>query len=404
MNNRLSIPELAGLLAEYTGVEKKKTERFLKELVSVVREAVFEDKIVKIKGIGTFKIIEVQDRESVDVNTGKRILIPGHYKFSFLPDKELKEEVNKPFSFFETVEISDHIDSATFEHPEEEVSADVVPEINAETEVVPDPEPISVEEEPAIVAENESEELQEEEPEEPFVDAEIQIPQEEPVKEEELIEQPGEEDRRPGFFIPKVETREETDEQPVTPKKQKSKTPVWWIAAITVIVLGSGVFFFFNRGVLNAWNRSGGDLAIAADSIADNLINEMFVETDSLQLPIDEENPDADPAVLPDSNTAQEDIQKVSGSPISVNNDDIIATVKMTSGNRLTLIALEHYGDKVFWVYLYEHNKESIKDPNNIPIGTEIKIPNPALYNINANSKSSIEKAALLQSRILSAL
>ncbi|MCD7932067.1 MAG: HU family DNA-binding protein [Tannerellaceae bacterium] len=399
MNNRLSISELAGLLAEYTGVEKKKTERFLKELVSVVREAVFEDKIVKIKWIGTFKIIEVQDRESVDVNTGKRILIPGHYKFSFLPDKELKEEVNKPFSFFETVEISDHIDSATFEHPEEEVPADVVPEINAETEVIPDPEPLSVEEEPAVVAENEPE--QEEpsiEPVEPApvieepVTPEIEIPQEEPVKEEEPIEEPGEEDRRPGFFIPKVETREETDEQPVTPKKQKSKTPVWWIAAITVIVLGSGVFFFFNRGVLNAWNRTGGDLAIAADSIADNLINEMFVETDSLQLPIDEENP------------VQENTEPVSGSPISVNNDDIIATVKMSSGNRLTLIALEYYGDKVFWVYLYEHNKESIKDPNNIPIGTEIKIPNPALYNINANSRSSIEKAALLQSRILSAL
>ncbi|MCD8178593.1 MAG: HU family DNA-binding protein [Tannerellaceae bacterium] len=403
MNNRLSIPELAGLLAEYTGVEKKKTERFLKELVSVVREAVFEDKIVKIKGIGTFKIIEVQDRESVDVNTGKRILIPEHYKFSFLPDKGLKEEVNKPFSFFETVEISDHIDSATFEHPEEsqeeEVPADVVPEINVETEVIPDPEPISVEEEPVVVAENEPEQeepsIEPVEPapviEEPFT-PEIEIPQEEPVKEDELIEEPEEEDRRPGFFIPKVEIREETDEQPVTPKKQKSKTPVWWIAAITVIVLGSGVFFFFNRGVLNAWNRSGGDLAIAADSIADNLINEMFVETDSLQLPIDEENP------------LQENTEPVSGSPISVNNDDIIATVKMTSGNRLTLIALEHYGDKVFWVYLYEHNKESIKDPNNIPIGTEIKIPNPALYNINANSKSSIEKAALLQSRILSAL
>lgn len=99
MNNRLTIQDLAGLLAEYTGKDKNSTERFLREFIAVVSEGVYTDKLVKVKGLGTFKIIPVEKRESIHVNTGERFVIPEHYKFSFLPDKELRELVNKPFSF-----------------------------------------------------------------------------------------------------------------------------------------------------------------------------------------------------------------------------------------------------------------------------------------------------------------
>ena len=102
MNNRLAIQDLAGLLAEYTGKDKNSSERFLREFIAVVSEGVYTDKLVKVKGLGTFKIIPVEKRESIHVNTGERFVIPEHYKFSFLPDKELRELVNKPFSFFET--------------------------------------------------------------------------------------------------------------------------------------------------------------------------------------------------------------------------------------------------------------------------------------------------------------
>ena len=100
MNNRLTIQDLAGLLAEYTGKDKNSTERFLREFIAVVSDGVYADKLVKVKGLGTFKIIPVEKRESIHVNTGERFVIPEHYKFSFLPDKDLRELVNKPFSFF----------------------------------------------------------------------------------------------------------------------------------------------------------------------------------------------------------------------------------------------------------------------------------------------------------------
>ena len=110
MNNRLNIQDLAGLLSERTGKDRGEVERFLRDFISVVSEGVYTDKIVKVKGLGTFKIISVEKRESIHVNTGERFLIPEHYKFSFLPDKDLREQVNKPFSIFETTEINENVD------------------------------------------------------------------------------------------------------------------------------------------------------------------------------------------------------------------------------------------------------------------------------------------------------
>ena len=76
--------------------------------------------------------------------------------------------------------------------------------------------------------------------------------------------------------------------------------------------------------------------------------------------------------------------------------------MKIETGSRLTLISLEYYGSKIFWVYLYDYNKAAIKDPNNIPVGTEILVPDPSLYGIDKYSRASIDKAAARQTEILS--
>ena len=93
MNNRLNIQDLAGLLSERSGKERGEMERFLRDLVAVISEGVYADKIVKVKGLGTFKIIPVEKRESIHVNTGERFLIPAHYKFSFLPSRQLTRKL-----------------------------------------------------------------------------------------------------------------------------------------------------------------------------------------------------------------------------------------------------------------------------------------------------------------------
>ncbi len=78
-----------------------------------------------------------------------------------------------------------------------------------------------------------------------------------------------------------------------------------------------------------------------------------------------------------------------------------LGQVRIKHGDRLTVIALEYYGNKLFWVYIYQHNKAVIKDPNNVPIGTVIEIPAPESYGIDAKSRESREKAAALQTEIL---
>ena len=148
MNSRLTIQDLAGLLAERTGKDRNSAEQFLREFIAIVSQGVFTDKVAKIKGLGSFKIVLVEKRESIHVNTGERFLIPAHYKFSFLPDKELRELVNKPFSFFETTELNEDVDftdldvSNTVEDKEAEDES--VEEILQESEevIVETPEPL----------------------------------------------------------------------------------------------------------------------------------------------------------------------------------------------------------------------------------------------------------------------
>ena len=154
MNSRLTIQDLAALLSESTGKDKESMERFLKVLVAAVSEGVVNDRLMKVKGLGTFKIIPVEKRESIDVNTGARFLIPAHYKFSFLPDKELRELVNRPFAFFETTEINDNVDFSDMTLSKDSDTENNDEEDEAETEaseeeVMPEKEPI-VEEKAAV--------------------------------------------------------------------------------------------------------------------------------------------------------------------------------------------------------------------------------------------------------------
>lgn len=107
---KISIQELVPYLREKGNMRAEETAKFLQNMFEIIQEALFRDGLVKIKGLGTFKIVEVEPRESVNIHTGERVLIDGHKKISFLPDNLMKEQVNKPFSLFETVILNDGVD------------------------------------------------------------------------------------------------------------------------------------------------------------------------------------------------------------------------------------------------------------------------------------------------------
>ena len=115
MNNKLGIQDLASAFSDRYGMDAKSSQVFVKTVFDIVEEYVATDKLVKIKGLGTFKLINVSDRESINVNTGERIVIAGHTKMSFTPDNALKDAVNRPFSDFETTVLNDNTSTEEME-------------------------------------------------------------------------------------------------------------------------------------------------------------------------------------------------------------------------------------------------------------------------------------------------
>lgn len=142
--SKISLNDLAQRLAEKSGISLQDAELFIRKMFDVANEGLQSDKLVKMKWLGTFKVMAVKDRESVDVNTGERIIIEGRDKISFTPDNILKEIVNKPFAQFETVVVNDGVDfdeiDRKFENAEEDGSV-----FESTLESVPDSENSSLE-------------------------------------------------------------------------------------------------------------------------------------------------------------------------------------------------------------------------------------------------------------------
>lgn len=114
--------DIAKMLASKYGISVNEAKTFANTFIDLVNEGLQEDGLVKIKGFGTFKIVEVKDRESINVTTGERILIPGRSKVTFTPDSVMKELVNKPFSQFDTVVLNEGVDFSDIDQQTEEIT------------------------------------------------------------------------------------------------------------------------------------------------------------------------------------------------------------------------------------------------------------------------------------------
>ena len=139
---KVSVAWIAETIAGKHGLTQKDAEQFVATFFDLINEALHEEKMVKVKGLGTFKVIDVRERESINVNTGERVVIESHGKISFTPDPIMRDLVNKPFAQFETVMLNDDVDI-------EELNAVSVDE---EPLTIVDEQPQEVEEEPNVAA------------------------------------------------------------------------------------------------------------------------------------------------------------------------------------------------------------------------------------------------------------
>lgn len=161
--SKVSITELASKLMEKHGLKRTEAELFIRQFVGVINDGLKNDKSVKVKGLGTFKVQAVSARKSVDVNTGEAIVIEGRDKISFTAEAVMRDLVNAPFAQFETVIVNDGVDFSEIDakHEADNIEAkeptpavEPTPTAEPEPAVEPasaaEPEPIVVEPAPVV--------------------------------------------------------------------------------------------------------------------------------------------------------------------------------------------------------------------------------------------------------------
>ena len=465
MNERLTIQDLTDLLAAKHSMTKKDAEAFVKEFFLLIEQALENEKTVKIKGLGTFKLIDVDSRESVNVNTGERFQIKGHTKVSFSPDANLRDTINKPFAHFETVVLNENtiledtpIEETEEEETGEEASAQAVSnemgdnsettaiEENEGTDNLSEEEPIQEEqiasrplveesieelaitEESAIVQEL-TEQTSPKEPEEIITETNI----EEKVEQLEDEEVPEEEvtidEQRPASIEEEKEkiTAEKIIEQellkanlqPVTPivppaeketikpvqpeqisqpvsKKTapvKEKSPVPYLIAVIVVVLllcGGVILFIYYPDLFSS---SSDKNALDMPPVTTQPVQPEAQLSDTIA------HKDTTKIITPDvskvATTTQPVAKKEEAIPVKAEPQTVTqqpatsayldsASYKITGtktkytikeGETLTRVSLRFYGTKAMWPYIVKHNPKVIKNPNNVPYGTTIEIP-----------------------------
>ena len=377
MNEKITLPDLINLFSEKQGMNRKDAEVFVKTMFELIEEALATEKYVKIKGLGTFKLTEVDSRESVNVNTGERIEIQGHTKVSFTPDATMKELINKPFSHFETVVLNEgvELEDTPVETPEEIVQEEIIPEttttIAEEPTIIeePQPEPIvetpieeeTIVEEPIveepIVEEQTIEEPVLEEPiaEEPIVE---ESTVEEPVTEEPVItEEPKEE--------PVVEKQEETEKYVSTEEKKVKNTNriLWGVIVVLVLIILFGTYWIFLR----------------PSDVLEATPTPPVQEEVTIPAPVEEEQPKDTLEIVKFIQLSAEELRKEHVPSFADTLDyQILGTQEeytLQKGETIIRASVKFFGTKKYWPYIVKHNLDVLPDPDNIPAGVKIKIP-----------------------------
>ena len=416
VKNKISLQELAEFMtAADETLDKKTCEAFARTLFEVVEEALLSDKFVKVKGFGTFKLVAVSDRESVNINTGERFQIEGHTKVSFIPDNTLKEEINRPFAHFETIDLSDEteqaeldaIDAAAAEEAQESEAVEETVEEVAEEMPAEEPAEEVVEEE---VKEEVLEEVLKEEPAE-----ETEEPMEEPVATEPqtIVTAEKKEEEPEKAEEPAADTALENDETPEPEADEQEEAPTalpvsyeyaeqpprrlfnWWkaigvffaVLALMLLSYFAGYYRLLCPCIIGLPEWTEPQPAQPAAKVqpakpAPAKPQPAPAEATAPKIPenpLNPENPEqqkprksepAKPAPAP--RKQQPAPAEVAPAPPA---DTTVATQPHTvaRGETLYSIARKYYGSDKYVNVIIRHNR--IKNPNNIEKGTTLQIP-----------------------------
>lgn len=465
MNNKVTFPELVEQVAQYANTSKRMSELFLKELFATISQSLIDGESVKVKGIGTFKLTEVSPRKSVDVNTGEEIEIPGHKKLSFAPDKDMAEAINQPFMHFETEILDDDVtddqlaaidagvpteapaEAAPVEEETDDTAATEAPAaeapVAAEEEVVMPPVFVAPVEEPEPEeAETEAEapvEPSEEVPEEEEAPAEVPVqepadePEEaeieeaepepvtevepsavaEPEDEAEDAEAEGEPEAEAEGEMVSEELADERVGQEIDKRRitRRSLLEGFVVGVVTTLIV---TLFAYRLYLMKGYEATPADEEpftehVATDSVAasEQALAENSTEADADKQKAAEEQKKADEEkkkAEEEKKKAEEEKQKAEAAKPTTANVAAGTTDTIKPGTNLYRMSRKHYGSDKFWVYIYEENKAKYPNPNTIPVGAVLHIPQLGKYGAKAGNPASIAAAKKKQGEIFNHL
>lgn len=378
----INLQELSHLLSSKTELQETDSTIFIKELFDIVSKELIDYNKVQIDDFGTFIINHIISAEEDEIDELVEGDILSYYCLEFLPDKSLSDLVNKPFVNFEPTTLNKGVNldnvlvvtrGADKDNTLVEEESILYTKFKKPIEVIVEPEPKKevVEEE---VLENDSEEITKEEVIIPIIPI-VSIDEVEDIKHDNAKVEEDTIDDHPQITKPIVSSTKG--------RGRKAKTALM-IAVTGVIVLLTVSAFFLRKKVNYESPIIGGvdnDVTdIYISEVLDTVENVVSAHIDSIEIV---------------SDTTQEDLKPKT---------EIIAkpeVVTLSMGKTLRLIALEKYGHREFWIYIYLKNKNNIPNPNNVTVGTKLIIPLKSEYGIDANSYKSIHKASELGAKEL---
>lgn len=422
MSEKLNHSDLSAMLAKEAGLSVAKADTFTKALFDIIIEGLEQDGIVKINGLGTFKVTDVADRSSVNVNTGEKIEIKGHRKLTFVPAESLKECVNRPFAMFEPVEIDDtYQEDADAAQDEETIENEETAEsvVTADEEKVKEPST----EETETATEPQDDEPAHEENQEEVSDEEEVAPaeetSEEAAEEENVMTQESKEEEIPptDASYDNPNSKDEAKAEDEKPKEKDSEGSARrgrsgknaLIAIMAIMVLGFAYYWFVNKD--NSEANKDNPLVLADTRDQATTGNQPQKKEEAVQEKTADRQTDSIATVQPETDVSQQTADNLQQQPeaaqpsasaeettagnyefimldalAAISDKEItdadttlyipvgeLAVHVVAEDDRLAKISNDYYGSRKLWPYIAKYN--NLKQPYGIMVGMKLAIP-----------------------------
>lgn len=382
---KITITDLRKTISKQMSLSEDKASRFLAALIPAIIEGLKRDKLVRISGLGTFKLVWVEPRKSVNIQTGEDILLDGYNKLTFIPESYIREQINEPYSGLEAVRVDEHgqpldpqstlpgTDMFNLLTQQANEIKDILADLGQETDETEEKAdnllPLTEPDKPAETKEanktgKTGKTSKTSKTSDTTTTGDTTTTPQKPAKKDKPADKP----KSKPAEKPAEKPVEKPIEQPVEPAKEpeeETSRPFrgWLVALVTVLVLlgmlVAGYFILVDK--LEDW----------ANSLNNPEDEELFIEPEEQteMLEIEPLQPmDSDSLAMADSVMAEEPVTP----PYQ---PTLLGIEEVRAGSRLAQIARRYYNDPEKWVIIYEANKDVIKDPNHLQAGTKLKIP-----------------------------